>query len=67
LKGDEENEYICPNVVREPAELVRAGQQGRLKIISEPRAEIEVSKPELFYVNRTGRCRSSNECHTCPI
>ena len=29
-------------------------EKGRLKIISEPRAEIRVSKPELFFVIKTG-------------
>jgi hypothetical protein len=37
-KGSDENEYVC-EVVREPAEVVRAGQQHGSKIISEPRAE----------------------------
>ena len=41
---------------------VRTGQPRKLKIISEPQAENRVSKPELFFVTRTGRCWSSNEC-----
>jgi len=40
-------------VVSEPGS-VKAGQQSRLKIISEPQAEIQVSEPELFIVIRTG-------------
>ena len=39
--------------VSEPG-IVRAGQKCRSKIISEPRAENRVSKPELFSVTGTG-------------
>jgi hypothetical protein len=41
------------DIFSEPG-AVEAGKCSRAKIISEPRAENPVSKPELFFVTRTG-------------